>query len=118
MNAKPATAGTTAPASDGMNTRRTGRPMARLFQPRLLQSFDITMPDGRQWRGSLLTSPSRSCGRRVQVHDAAGQLLFDSKDCFDLANAQNGLSLWLEEQMKLAEVPREMPFADEKLVSK
>jgi hypothetical protein len=54
----------------------------------------------------------------VQVHDAAGQLLFDSKDCFDLANAQNGLSLWLEEQMKLAEVPREMHFADEKLVSK
>ena len=74
------------------------------------------MPDGREWRGSLLTSQTRGSGRRVQVHEVTGRLLFDSKDCFDQANAQNGLSLWLEEQVKQTEPPRKMQLADEERV--
>ena len=92
-------------AKKSNTTRRNGGPDAGLFPPRLIQSFDITLQDGREWRGSLLTSPSRGHGRRVQVHDRAGRLLFDSRDCFDLANAQNVLSLWLQEQVKASEPP-------------
>ena len=117
MHANPATAKTTAPANHARNTLPcTGGPDTGHFPLRLLQSFDITMPDGREWRGSLLTSQTRSSGRRVQVHEVTGRLLFDSNDCFDQANAQNGLSLWLEEQVKQTEPPRKMQLADEERV--
>ena len=55
----------------------------------LLQTFPITLPDGRTWAGTLWSTPTRRQGRRVQVQDEQGVGIFDSDDCFDQANAQN-----------------------------
>jgi hypothetical protein len=65
----------------------------------LMETFPIRLPDGREWVGSLWTTPSRRNGRRIQVRDEQGAGLFDTDDCYDQANATNALELWLQDQI-------------------
>lgn len=64
---------------------------------RLIAKFDIELPDGRIWRGSLWRRRAYSKSRRFQVH-AGDELLFDSEDCHDHGNARHKLETWLAAQ--------------------
>jgi len=74
-------------------------PKSLLARHTLLETFPIQLPDGDQWVGTLWKTPTRMNGRRIQVTDRQGTGLFDTDDCFDLANAVNSLQLWLGEQV-------------------
>jgi hypothetical protein len=60
----------------------------------LIEVFDITTPTGTTLRGHLHRTERRS-GRRVIVRDAGGAVLWDSDDCYDVANVRNKLETWL-----------------------
>ncbi len=74
-----------------------GREMTFGVEPRALETFAITWTDDKVWTGKRLSTP-RSGGCRFQVFDADNRLLFDTKDCFDRANAVNMLDHWLGER--------------------
>lgn len=74
-------------------------PLKLLGNHKLLQTFPIRLPDGRQWVGTLWATPTRSSGRRIQVRDANGVGLFDTNDCYDQGNAVNALEHWLRVQI-------------------
>lgn len=65
-------------------------------QYRLIERFDITVPQGPSLFGTLWAVPHRRTGRRVQVHDAAGAELFDTDDQYDQGNAVHRLDAWLD----------------------
>ena len=68
--------------------------------PRLLRErFPIQAPNGRTWQGALYRSATRVTGRRIVVSDR-GNVLFDTDEQFDLANARHALDAWLGEQVK------------------
>lgn len=64
---------------------------------KLKDSFDIPSPDGSTWKAQVWQCPHRSTGRRIQVRNYAGEGLFDSDDCYDIANARAALDNWLEQ---------------------
>lgn len=74
-----------------------------------IETFDVTLPctPSVVWEGSLYRSRIRTAGRRIVVrsqpapHTGIRTTLFDSDDCFDLANARNELDLWLGEIEKV-----------------
>lgn len=74
----------------------------------LVERFEITPPRGPTLYGTLwkpLGPAARRGARRVQVHDADGAELFDTDECFDLANAVNKLNGWLATKL-MKEVAR------------
>lgn len=69
---------------------------AALFPPGpVAEQFPIMLADGTELYGSVHKTSARRSGRRIQVRDNAGKVLFDSDDCFDLSNATNKLDHWL-----------------------
>lgn len=76
--------------------------MPSLIDPSLLlERFPIAPPGSPPLRGELYATRSRPGGRRVVVRDAAGLILLDTDDCYDLGNATNRLDLWLEAKYPL-----------------
>lgn len=70
---------------------------------RKIEDFNITLPDGRVWVGSLyahLSENARRGGRRIVVRDLDGAVLFDTDEAYDLGNATNALDLWLLPQVR------------------
>lgn len=59
----------------------------------LRERFPITLPGGRTLRGHVYTT-ARYGGRRIVVLDGR-EVVFDSRDQFDLSNARSELELWL-----------------------
>ena len=41
----------------------------------------------------------RDCGRRIVVKDAAGTVVFDTDDHYDIGNAFNSFETWLNAQV-------------------
>ena len=59
-----------------------------------------TLP-GRDGLVAILYQTDRPSGRRIKVVDTAKPeqpVVFDTSDCYDLANATNALETWLEGQ--------------------
>lgn len=75
---------------------------------RFIERFEITPTTGPTLYGTLWATPIRTSGRRIQVHDADGEELFDTDDAYDLGNAINALDCWLAERynLKTADVPK------------
>jgi len=69
----------------------------------LVEHFDITLPDGRRWQGSVYRhhGPNpRWSGRRIVVRETpGGPVLFDTDEQYDLSNAINALDNWLAAQI-------------------
>jgi len=63
--------------------------------PLLLERFTITLPSGERLAASLHRSPHRRSGRRIQVREQGGSVIFDSDDCYDFGNAKASLDDWL-----------------------
>lgn len=76
------------------------QPMITAIRPpgKTIEQFDVRLPDGRDWTGSLYATKRRG-GRRIIIRDLHGDLLFDTDDCFDFANAQNKVEIWLRRQL-------------------
>lgn len=51
----------------------------------------------REIKLGLYSTPNRRTGRRIIARER-GQVMFDTGDQFDFANASNRLELWLKEQ--------------------
>lgn len=80
---------------------------------RFIESFEIRLPDGRVWEGTLWRAATRPEGRRIQVRTLAPDSfgLWDSDDCYDWSNATNKLDNWLAQFLPrghLPEVEREL----------
>lgn len=60
----------------------------------VLETVPVTLPDGEAFF-SLLASRVRPGGRRIVVH-RKGNVLYDTGDCRDQANAENTLQAWLD----------------------
>lgn len=67
----------------------------RLIDARIIEVFPITMKTGKALQGFLCDTRFRTAGRRIIVRNDDGIKLYDTDDCHDLANAMNGLDLWL-----------------------
>lgn len=72
--------------------------LSRRAYYRFVERFEINPPSGPTLFGTIWKTPYRNTGRRIQVHDADGAELFDTDDCYDIANATNRLDLWLAER--------------------
>lgn len=64
---------------------------------KLLAVHQDTLPNGTQATASVYQTNSRPSGRRIVLRDDAGVILFDSGDQYDIANADNRLTLWLNQ---------------------
>ena len=89
------------------DARRLDKIESRLF----IETFEIRLPDGRVWEGTLWKSATRPEGRRIQVRtlppDSFG--LWDSGDCFCVANATNKLDNWLGQFLPRGHLPEVEP---------
>ena len=56
--------------------------------------------DGEVLAAELYQTSHRITGRRAVVFGTDRAVLFDTKDCYDLGNAQNALDNWLAERVK------------------
>lgn len=57
---------------------------------------------GKRYALELWTTTSRPAGRRIVVKDGR-ETVFDTGDCFDLANAHNKLDLWAADLLRCAQ---------------
>lgn len=61
----------------------------------LIEAFPIRLQSGATYHATLHRTERRS-GRRVVVRESpAGRVLFDTDDCYDLANCTAKLDAWL-----------------------
>lgn len=65
---------------------------------KLIEKFEIKLPS-RTLQGELYQTASRASGRRILVKEN-GATVFDTDDCYNVANASNRLDLWLADQLK------------------
>lgn len=66
----------------------------------LIETFPIEFADGRKFHGELYRT-ARNGGRRVQVREKAfSPILFDTDDCYDVANVRAKLEEWIARREK------------------
>lgn len=66
---------------------------------KVIETQHVKSPDGRDLTIQVLESRSRpGTGRRIVVQEA-GQQIYDTDDCYDLANAVNRLDHWCAKEM-------------------
>lgn len=77
--------------------------MPTKFSPRdatrFISKFSVTLP-GRDLYGELYSSPNRRTGRRAVILTTAGTVVWDSGNCYDVANCTNAIEVWLLEQLE------------------
>ena len=49
------------------------------------------LPDGRECIATLYRTAHRPGGRRIILTDQAGKVIYDTEDCYDMANAKSKL---------------------------
>lgn len=64
---------------------------------KLIESQRRTLSDGRELVVGLFGTPNRSSGRRFRVEVFGAECLFDSGECYNLANAAAALASWTDE---------------------
>lgn len=62
----------------------------------LCEEMAVTKKGGEALTARLYRSPYRYTGRRVILYDASGAVVYDTGNCYDLANACANACRWLD----------------------
>lgn len=66
---------------------------------RFMRKVEINIP-GRELIGAMYSTANRRTGRRIVVTSPADIVVFDTGECYDVANCTNKLELWCLDQLE------------------